>query len=72
MDLHSYCLQLEQERNKWFRKPYWGLLIDRASEEFVWSGGNVRRFPLLRITRPEDLTLRAAHHMMSNEGHVKR
>lgn len=58
MDLYSYCLQLEEDREKWFRKPYWGMLVNQSSEKFSWFGGNVRLFPLLCITCPENFISR--------------
>lgn len=61
MDLYSYCSQLEQDRNMWFSRHTWGVLIDPVNEKFRWAGGNMKCFDLLRITCPEDFLRKAPH-----------
>jgi len=65
--LRDYALQLESDREQWFNKPYWGMVVDEESGVFVWKGGNVIQFPLLVVSSPLDLVLRAKqYHALRN------
>lgn len=60
--LRDYTLQLEVNRERWFKEPYWGMRINRRKGTFVWEGGNTKEFPLLVLSHPLDLELRAKQY----------
>ena len=60
--LRDYALQLEKEREIWFKKPYWGMDVDVNRGVFTWKGGNMKEFPLLVVSSPLDLNLRAKQY----------
>ncbi|KKM07876.1 hypothetical protein LCGC14_1729520 [marine sediment metagenome] len=60
--LRDYACQLEMERDRWFREPNWGLVVDEERGLFTWKEGNTLRFPLLVLSSPLDLDLRAKQY----------
>jgi len=55
LELRDYALQLENERDKWFHKSRWGLIIDKNEAKWQWRG-NTRWFPIHEITALSDFT----------------
>ena len=60
--LRDYTLLLEEDRQKWFQEPMWGLELNIDTGLFTWKGGNTSRFPLLVFSSPLDLELRARQY----------
>jgi len=62
LSLRDYARQLEQDRAHWFKEPYWGMVVDEDRGVFTWKGGNTKQFPLLVVSSPLDLELRAKQY----------
>jgi len=68
--LWDYALQLEKDRAHWFDEPYWGMLVDEDHGVFTWKGGNTKHFPLLVVSSPLDLELRAKQYHSQRETYM--
>lgn len=68
--LRDYALQLEKDRAHWFDEPYWGMLVDEDHGVFTWKGGNTKHFPLLVVSSPLDLELRAKQYHAQRETYM--
>jgi hypothetical protein len=40
LSLRDYTLQLELDRDRWFKQPWWGIRVNEDEGTFVWEGGN--------------------------------
>lgn len=67
LDLRDYALQLEKDREKWFKRPNWGMNVDQESGTFVWKDGNTKKYPLLVLSSPLDLEIRAKQYKIQDE-----
>jgi hypothetical protein len=47
--LRDYALKLELERDRSFKKPWWGIRVDEDEGTFVEEGGNTLSFPLTPV-----------------------
>ena len=65
--LRDYTLQLEKDRSKWFKEPYWGMRVNENTGMFTWKGGNTLSFPLLVLSTPIDLELREKQYHSKHE-----
>ncbi|TAK02153.1 hypothetical protein EPO44_08530 [bacterium] len=72
LSLRDYARQLEQDRVRWFKKPYWGMVVDEDRGVFTWKGGNTTQFPLLVVSSPLDLELRAKMYHAQRETFMSR
>ena len=55
LNLIEYADELEQERNKWFQKQRWGLIINEQTDSFHWVD-NTKEFPLVHISSDKSFT----------------
>ncbi|KQC06633.1 MAG: hypothetical protein APR62_01035 [Smithella sp. SDB] len=44
IELKNYAWQLENDREIWFKKSTWGIVLFPESNQFSWEGGNPKRF----------------------------
>lgn len=61
--LRDYAFQLEDEKDKWFLEPNWGMIVNQDLGVFTWKGKNQLQFPLLVLSSPLDLDLRAKQYL---------
>ena len=54
LELRSYALQLEEDRESWFNERRWGLEIDDKTSECCWLH-NEKRFPIHKIDASSDI-----------------
>lgn len=55
LKLREYALQLENDKEKWFDEPRWGMNVDPIAENFHWTENN-KRFPLTLICNADDIS----------------
>lgn len=67
LPLRDYARQLELDQGEWSQKPNWGMVVSEESGVFTWKGGNTLEFPLLVLSSPLDLGLRAKQYHAQNQ-----
>ena len=66
LSLRDYTLQLELDRDRWFKDPWWGISVNENEGTFVWADGNKRSFPLTPICCPQALRIREKQYLIDS------
>ena len=62
---HTFLLELDKE--KWVKKPWWGIRVNEDKGNFVWEGGNTICFPLIPFSTPQSLSLQLEKYSVQHE-----
>jgi hypothetical protein len=64
--LRDYTLELELDRDRWFKEPWWGMRVNEEEGTFVWEGGNTLSFPLTPLCSPQALYIRERQYLINS------
>lgn len=65
--LRDYTYQLELEREKWFKQPWWGIEVNSKKGFFIWKGGNQTEFPLTPVCTSQSLFIREKQYLLQKQ-----
>jgi len=72
--LRDYALKLEVDRDIWFYRENWGMIVDSDRGTFKWRGGNTIEFPMTPVCHTKSLFLREQQYLANSSleiGNIK-